>query len=308
MVFKLVMHRNTKKPLVGLITSLYAIDSHHENFIQEIKNICNHNVHVHIEFTFCNFVLTNSQEVNKKLYELVNWILMETHYNLKLFECFENIPLYETWNFLISNIECVYVSNINPDDKRPFNYLSTLLQELDSDDSLLVVFPVYKPYKTRNVNTSSTENNRTWFLNREHFYFDRKNNLKRISLGSVTKNNYISMKDFFYYKPCTNSHQFISQQKNFSKCFTPNCLVNSCPIWKKSLHDEVGYFSQEANIPSDYLLWLQIQKYSSGRMKQIITLSCDFYFDGISNLHLSHHFSDSHWSFLVDNYLLPSIT
>lgn len=311
MVFKLITttaQNNETKPLISFISSLYSINDHYQNFVNEVKTICSNNKHIYIEFSFCNFVHTNSNEANSSLHNLLEWIKVQRNVFLKYFECFVNIPLYETWNFLISHIEGTYVSNINPDDKRPSHYLSTLLKEFDVDNTLLVVFPVYKPYNNNcHHPEKDTQKKKIWFLNRDHFYLDAKHNLQHMSLGYVTQNNYISMKDFFHYKCIVNSQDFIVRKKNLSKSFVPNCLINSCPIWKKSLHYEVGYFSQEINIPSDFLLWLQVQKYCTGRMKQIITVCCDFYFDGATNHHLTHSFTESQWNCIVNEYLMPTI-
>ena len=132
--------------------------------------------------------------------------------------------IYETWNHAIRKSKGKYITNANLDDGRLSTHIEECVNAMEKNSTISVV---------------STA---TYVINEhENFYEKNADSIQRWFMKGVPE--FYCAKDMFAHKN--------------GKIESRNIPHNS-PVWKKSIHDEIGYFD-EANFKhaSDWEFWLR---------------------------------------------------
>ena len=147
---------------------------------------------------------------------------MESHPNIRYIRLEKDPGLYEAWNMGVREAQGIYISNANLDDRKSPAYFSLLLQELQSSnfDFISSLFWVCPKLPEVDIKDYPV----VWYQDSpaELSYFD-------------------------FFKADDQKSKLVDQ-----------CLLGPFPIWKKSLHEELGFFKEADYGPSsDYEFWLR---------------------------------------------------
>lgn len=160
-------------------------------------------------------------------------------------------PIYVSWNIGIKAARAPYITNSNADDRHAPWALEKLAEALDAGGDL--AFP--------NVYCTKTPNavwNGDWEL-----WLDDPVNYPG---GIVPWANYpFSPKRLWDF-----------------------CHIGPIPMWRKSLHDEIGYFDVSFSIAGDYEWWMRAVAHGAKIVPVPLYLGL-FYFDATHNLSQSSH-------------------
>jgi len=166
-----------------------------------------------------------------KLSELELSILFywyHNHTNLILGWYKSDPGLYECWNIGLRIATSLFVSNANVDDLRHPNHTVELLKDL-RDNNVAVAASAVIPFEQYTDNISEIHFSDPW-------YTDLAGEFGLNQLAVLEENN-----------------------GNWS--LKPNNLPHCMPIWRKSLHDNFGYFDENRyGTFADWAFWLKITK------------------------------------------------
>ena len=138
----------------------------------------------------------------------------------------EDPGIYEVWNYAISKSKGKYITNANPDDIRLTTHIERCVEVMEDDKSVSV------------VSTSV-------YTIKEHEKFDyaSRGNLKKWFVANIP--DYYFAKDLF-----TENHDGKIVSRNIPHC---------CPVWRKSVHESVGFFDEKKYKQSaDWEFWLRV--------------------------------------------------
>lgn len=95
----------------------------------------------------------------------------------------------------------------------------------------------------------------------------------------VIYNWYIATEDIeeTFYNIDLDSKQYIQYPDNYEEHVLENCYAGPDPLWKKSMHDKVGYFDYENfNTIGDWEMWIRFAK-AGARFKLIPAALCLYF-------------------------------
>ncbi len=151
---------------------------------------------------------------------------LERYPDIILINSDNNVSLYDAWNVAIKSATTEFVSNLNLDDRVSSDYYSfgvTQLQKMNAD-----IFSSFS-IRTSVIGVESDDAQKQTHLDYQRFV---NNNTIRYYI-----NDLISI----------NKDRIIKKS-------IPHCA----PIWKRSLHDELGYFnSKRFDFCADFEFWLR---------------------------------------------------
>ena len=139
--------------------------------------------------------------------------------------------IYEVWNYAIRKSRGKYITNANPDDARLTTHIERCVEVMEDDTSVDVVSTaVYAISQNEKFEYARRSHTNKWFMNVPTYYF-AKDMFMRNPDGDVVSRN------------------------------IPHC----CPVWRRSLHDSVGYFNEKKYKHSaDWEFWLRSAKKGHG--------------------------------------------
>lgn len=96
-------------------------------------------------------------------------------------------------------------------------------------------------------------------------------------IALVYSNQYVSRIENETYEECKNRSAQVRQWPDYSaQNLMLHCLTGSQPMWRKSLHDELGFFDTRYRVAADYDMWLRIaEKYDFLHIPQTLGLFFD---------------------------------
>ena len=78
-----------------------------------------------------------------------------------------------------------------------------------------------------------------------------------------------------FYNIDLNSKLVLRYPDNYENCVLENCYAGPDPMWKKTLHDKVGYFDYENfNTIGDWEMWIRFAKLANSKFKLIPEVLC----------------------------------
>lgn len=157
--------------------------------------------------------------------------------------------LYDLWNVALRNIGSPYVGNLNIDDLRGRHWLPTCLSMLDSGLADLAS-PVTVPFEDPKA-SSYDEALAALRLDglQETRWFETRVVLDGEPLSS--RPSHVSLIDGEY------DHRDLFQVLP-NGSLASYCIPNASPVWRRELHDRVGYFNEERyGCYADLALWIE---------------------------------------------------
>ena len=157
--------RDPQDPVVSIITSVYNGEKYLNTFLEEI---CKQTY-----FSKCELILVdcNEQEVND--YSLIEPYL-EKHSNIKYHKLQKDPGVYGAWNYGIENSQGEFLTNANLDDRRAYENIEILVNELENNPEVDLV---YSPFVVTNKNNENfyTSSSKSVY---ETYEFSRANMVK----------------------------------------------------------------------------------------------------------------------------------
>jgi len=150
-------------------------------------------------------------------------MITSSHTNIKSIDFTSDPGLYECWNYAIKRINTKYITNANLDDRHHPNYSMIFTEYLDNNpDCSVAISPCYS--NTIYQYKYTNDNYNIWF---------QKN-----------KNDEILIQDMY--------DEINQKTMNYP---------NSCPVWRRELHNTFGYFDYATyGKIADYEFWIKLLK------------------------------------------------
>jgi len=172
-------------------------------------------------FDKCELILIDANSPDDEIVFIKPYLLK---YNNIKYERLEEDPgIYEVWNYAIKKANGVYITNANLDDKRLPNHIEECVKVMERNNSISVVSTaVYVASENQNVTLDNLP--------------------KEVWFDSYVAEYYFA-KDMFAYE----GDKIVARN-------LPHCS----PVWKKNIHDKIGYFDEEEyNQSADWEFWLR---------------------------------------------------
>ncbi len=207
------------KPRISIITSLYKGDDFIKGFMEDITRQTIFEKKDDLGNYHCELLLINAHSPHNE--EVVIKPYLEKHPNI-IYKRLDHDPgIYAVWNYAIEISQGDYISNANVDDRLVSESLQTHMEYLDNHQEIDIVY--CNNYWTPNPNESFEERA-----------------LKREELGATLDNNGILW--------------------NTKLPFSPQALISGLavghhPMWRKSLHDRLGFFDTSFKSAADWDMW-----------------------------------------------------
>ncbi|MFD3317014.1 glycosyltransferase [Alteromonas macleodii] len=230
--------RRTGSVDVTLFSSIFRADEYVTRFENDISDILSGSTSPVI--ILMDVVGSHDEKTSRRLATLA-----DKHPSVYYLPVFKDPGLYDCWNVAIRNIRSKYIANLNVDDIRGRQWLDTCVRALESD-ICDVVSPVTVPFSDSKINSYDDFLARK--LNGEHFekwfdvkvsynYFENVVNYEKLNAG--------------YYD---HSNMF---QTNSDKVLRSYCIPNASSVWRRKIHEDVGYFEEEKyGAYTDLALWM----------------------------------------------------
>ena len=241
--------------MITLITSLFRGDKFINFYLENITKCWDYRLCEHLIF---NIKDSNSDETNKILN---NYATEFT--NIKIINLYEDPGIYNVWNTGVKMANYEYLLSSNVDDIISPIFLKLARDYLDKNQNInLVCFPVKISYKI-NTNNFNYKEGKVWFTNKR--VYDKKYIKNDTEIYSKNKDSLLHkidrkkrrlLKNYGYCKyNFFDKYDMINIDKN--KVVSHN-IPHCCPVWRKSLHNEYGYFDESTYGPyADYEFWLR---------------------------------------------------
>jgi hypothetical protein len=185
---------------------------------------------------------SHSSEVSTALRELAQ------HERVYYFPVHQDPGLYALWNIAASNIRSTYLGNLNVDDLRGRDWLRTCLSMLDSGLADLAS-PVTVPFEDADVISYATA---LAALRHDGAHESRWFETRVILEGEPIAANpkHVPLEDGKY------DHRDLFQVLPNGE-LASYCIPNASPVWRRELHERVGYFDEARfGCFADLALWL----------------------------------------------------
>ncbi len=172
-------------------------------------------------FPYCELILINPNSPGNEESVILEYI--EKYPDNIVYKKLDEDPgLYECWNMGAKMATGEYLTNANLDDRRAPTHIEEHSRFLDTYSQVSMVSAVIKVTKTPHETWETTPSQETWFNSVPKFY-DVARLFRKVD-GELTSQN----------------------------------IVHCMPVWRKSLHDVVGYFNQDEYDPHcDWELWIR---------------------------------------------------
>lgn len=202
---------------VSIITSIFKGEKYIETFMH---NITNQSI-----FNECELILIDACSPENE-YEIIKKYL-ERFNNIIYYRTDKLITIYEAWNMAIKISRGKYITNANLDDQRAPDSLYSQSKYLDNNPNITLVYS--------DLFITFTEND---------------NILKHIEKLEFGKeywpiSNKVSNKALIWYQ----SPKYLKNMR-----FNP---PGPMPMWRKSVHDKIGYFDERYTSAGDWEFWLK---------------------------------------------------
>jgi len=242
----------TKGARVTLFSSVFRATGYVNRFIRDLNDIMTGTADVVV--WLMDVVGSHPFEVSEALRELGR--------NDRIFyiPVIKDPGLYALWNVALRNIHSTYVGNLNVDDLRGRNWLQSCLSMLDSGLAD-IASPVTIPFENPDVYTYDEALSELQLSGKQLIrWFDSRVIIDGDALSPIPK--HFSLIDGEY------DHCDLFQVLPDGN-LTSYCIPNASPVWKRVLHDHVGYFDEDQyGCFADLALWLAAS--SSGmRFRQV---------------------------------------
>lgn len=175
-------------------------------------------------FSKCELILIDANSPQNEKEVIVKYL---KKYSNIIYRRLESDPgIYECWNIAIRMARGDYVTNANLDDIRLPVHIEKCVEVLEENSSADVVSTsVFVIPEKESFKISKLSEYEVWFEHIPDVYFSRHLFEKTGEMGNNVKSRNI-----------------------------PHC----CPVWRKSVHDKIGYFDEEKyKYAADWEFWLR---------------------------------------------------
>ena len=156
---------NPEKPMVSILTSVYNGEKYLNTFLEDItRQTC---------FSKCELILVDCNTEECSDYSIIEPYL-EKYQNIKYHKLPEDPGVYGAWNHAIENSNGEFITNANLDDRRSYENIETLTNELKNNPDIDLV---YSPFISTNKEGENfyTSNSKTVY---ETYEFSPANMVK----------------------------------------------------------------------------------------------------------------------------------
>jgi len=231
---------------VTLFSSVFRCDDYIERLSQDITNILTSPIK--ISLWILDIVGSHTSRTSQRLRQLASM-----HSSVFYIPVHKDPGLYNCWNVALKRIRSEFVSNLNIDDIRGPGWLKACLSDLQAN-LCDVSSPVTCPFSDNSLTNynaffNGPEKRTTWFNDRIKFTNDNPTpKYEKILSG------YYDHTDMF--------------QIDHDRHISSYCIPNASSVWRRNIHDVVGYFDEDKyGSFSDLAVWLNAS-YAGFRFKQ----------------------------------------
>ncbi len=198
---------------VTLITSMFRC--------ADWLKICLDNITSQSAFSECEVLLFDCER-NHELF-IACYPYLVQHENIRYFRLKSDPGLYGVWNIGIQISEGCYIGNMNTDDLRSPYQIETLVCELESNLNVGIASTAIVPYQKEDVDYISS-----------------------LGLSFAHSTTLWPKQDeawFTYLQGCYTLNQLFKLDVS-GKAIESQCIPHCAPLWKKSLHEALGFFNE----------------------------------------------------------------
>ncbi|NEP77964.1 MAG: glycosyltransferase [Okeania sp. SIO3B3] len=232
-----------KKTKVSIITSVFKGDKYIEEFLKDITR--------QTVFDRCELILINPNSPGNE--EPVIEHYLKQYPNIVYQKLDYDPGLYEVWNIAIKMARGEYITNANLDDRRAPEHIEKHLKVLEENLDFDLVCASLKVTRTENETWENNTAHATWFGPGFPEYIKTKHLFRKEKVNGTTTGKIVSQ-----------------------------CIPHCMPVWRKSLHDEYGYFDEtEYGTGADWEFWLRCS--SAGAKFKLIREPLGIYLENASS-------------------------
>ncbi len=196
--------------------------------------ICLNNIIQQTFFSSCNLLLFDCERNPELLERSLPYLL--AHENIKYFRLVKDPGLYGVWNMAAMISHTDYLGNMNTDDLRHPFQISELVHLLDHNSDCLVASTSLVPYQ------------------KEDIYNVANNGLMELSHTSLWSHG---EEPWFAFLEGSYIVDKLFKFDENGKAVDSQCIPHCAPIWRRSIHDLVGFFNETYfSSAADWGLWL----------------------------------------------------
>ncbi|MCL2924716.1 MAG: glycosyltransferase [Trichodesmium sp. MAG_R04] len=198
-------------------------------------------------FHLCELILINPHSPGNEEPVIKNYL--KQYPNIVYKKLDYDPGLYEVWNIGIKMARGEYITNANLDDRRSPVHIEKHLEALEDNPEVGLVCAALKVTK---------KENETWAKNTAHATWFNQGFPENIQ----------------------TKHLFRKEQK--TEKIVSQCIPHCMPVWRKSLHEEYGYFNEaEYGTSADWEFWLRCS--SQGSMFKLIKEPLGLYLENVGS-------------------------
>lgn len=203
---KIMTKKGKNKFIVSAIISVYNCEKY---IFHCLKDLEDQTIAKNLEIIIINSGSEENEELIIKKY-------INKYKNIKYIKTENRETIYQSWNRAIKIASGRYITNANADDRHRKDAYEIMVNELDNNDKIDLVY----------ANDLVTNSDNVDFENIKVIGYSRWNDFDETEL--------------------------------LNKCY-----IGPHPMWRKSLHDRYGNFSENYKIAGDYEFWLRVSNGST---------------------------------------------
>jgi hypothetical protein len=230
---------NSRNSELTLFSSIFNATDYIERFENDLADILATNTKISV--WLMDVVVSHDLEISARLRALSN-----KYDNLFFMPVYKDPGLYECWNIAIKKIQSEYIANLNVDDIRGENWVKSCLSSLKGK-VCDVSSPITVPFREKSIKSYSD-------------FFRLDNNFK-------TTERWFDVVVNYNFENVTTSRESLTAgyydhtnmfQVADSKKITSYCIPNASTIWRREIHETVGYFNEEEyGAFTDLAFWME---------------------------------------------------
>lgn len=232
-----VLH--SAKTEVTLFSSIFRATDYIERFENDLSDIMSSNSTPTV--ILMDVTGSHPEEISQRLKGLAN-----KYKSIFYLPVFKDPGLYACWNIAIKQIKSEFIANLNVDDIRGRGWLDSCLRSLKGN-VCDISSPVTVPFRDKNIDSYDD------FLKSRNEGVQYENWFDCSVKYSFAEDNihYAKLPGGYYDHTNMLQNTGDGQVKSY-------CIPNASAIWRRSIHDTVGYFDEDTyGAYTDLALWLE---------------------------------------------------